>query len=89
MLQRPSTCSLCPTLYDFAPTFVCVASRYSAVDAGMLALRAVVMARKEPRKLMVQPHLQPGTDGVELNAEYVRGTVSTTRKEQHAQLAQF
>jgi len=55
----------------------------------MLALRAVVMARKEPRKLMVQPHLQPGTDGVELNAEYVRGTISTTRKEQHAQLAQF
>ena len=31
--------------------------RYSEVDREMTALRAIVMARKEPRKLLVQPHL--------------------------------
>ena len=31
--------------------------KYSAVPAEMLAMREVVMARKEPRKLLVQPHL--------------------------------
>ena len=31
--------------------------KYSAVSSAMIAVREVVMARKEPRKLLVQPHL--------------------------------
>lgn len=38
-------------------------ARYSEVPDDMLALRAVVMARKEPRKLMVQPHMQLADGG--------------------------
>jgi dipeptidyl-peptidase III len=45
-------------------------SSYAAVDAEMLELRAVVMARKEPRKLLVQPHLRPGPGGDETLAQY-------------------
>ena len=30
---------------------------YSEVPDDMLELRAIVMARKEPRKLLVQPHM--------------------------------
>ena len=37
--------------------------RYSAVSPSMLAVRAVVMARKEPRKLLVQPHLHRDAAG--------------------------
>ena len=37
--------------------------RYSAVSPAMLETRAVVLQRKEPRKLMVQPHLRSGTGG--------------------------
>ena len=37
--------------------------RYSSVDEGMAEIREIVMARKEPRKLLVQPHLQKGIDG--------------------------
>jgi len=44
-------------------------SEYSKVPEEMLELRKIVMARKEPRKLMVQPHLCLGSDGgVELKA---------------------
>ena len=32
--------------------------RYSNVSADMSAARAIVMARKEPRQLLVQPHLK-------------------------------
>merc|ERR1711865_951810 len=32
---------------------------YSEVPADMAELRAIVMARKEPRKIMVQGHMQP------------------------------
>jgi dipeptidyl-peptidase-3 len=32
--------------------------RYSTVSDEMVGVRAVVMARKEPRKLLVQPHLR-------------------------------
>jgi hypothetical protein len=31
---------------------------YSEVPAEMLKRRAVVMARKEPRSLLIQPHMQ-------------------------------
>mmetsp|Transcript_25207 Transcript_25207/g.30994 ORF Transcript_25207/g.30994 Transcript_25207/m.30994 type:complete len:791 (-) Transcript_25207:719-3091(-) len=37
--------------------------RYSIVTPAMSAARAIVMARKEARKLMVQPHLEEGPDG--------------------------
>merc|ERR1712217_662065 len=40
--------------------------KYSEVPEEMLALRAIVMARKEPRKLMVQPCLAAAGDDVEL-----------------------
>lgn len=33
-------------------------NKYSEVSAEMLARREIVMARKEPRKLLVQPHLE-------------------------------
>jgi len=36
---------------------------YSEVDVGMSELRAIVMARKEPRKIMVQGHMQAKADG--------------------------
>ena len=36
---------------------------YSEVPAEMLELRKVVMARKEPRKLLVQPHMRLADDG--------------------------
>ena len=36
---------------------------YSEVTAEMLALREVVMARKEPRKLLVQPHMYADAQG--------------------------
>ena len=42
---------------------------YSSVPPEMVALRDIVMARKEPRKLLVQPHMSPssaGSGGVEL-----------------------
>lgn len=35
---------------------------YSTVSAGMLKVREIVMARKEPRKLLVQPHLYQKSD---------------------------
>jgi len=38
-------------------------SKYSAVPEEMLARRAIVMARKEPRKLLVQPHLKVDSRG--------------------------
>ena len=42
-------------------------SRYAEVPAEMAALREVVMARKEPRKLLVQPHMHAdGAGGVAL-----------------------
>merc|ERR1719491_1122736 len=31
--------------------------KYSAVDEEMASIREIVMARKEPRKLLVQPHM--------------------------------
>ena len=41
--------------------------KYSAVDDAMVGVRGVVMARKEPRKLLVQPHLhQLGTSSIGL-----------------------
>ena len=44
-------------------------AKYSAVDDAMLGIRSVVMARKEPRKLLVQPVLQPDGDaGVALRS---------------------
>lgn len=36
---------------------------YSEVPADMLELRDIVMARKEPRKIMVQGHMQAKADG--------------------------
>ena len=42
---------------------------YAAVPDEMAALREIVMARKEPRKLMVQPHLKRRADGAP-GAEY-------------------
>merc|ERR1712232_1423589 len=38
--------------------------RYSKVSSEMSELRAIVMARKEPRKLLVQPHLAKEGDEV-------------------------
>jgi len=37
--------------------------KYSAVPPEMAELREIVMARKEPRKLLIQPHLHLGEDG--------------------------
>jgi len=37
--------------------------KYSTVPDAMVELRSIVMARKEPRKLLVQPHLSKGADG--------------------------
>ena len=37
--------------------------RYSSVPPEMAELREIVMARKEPRKLLVQPHLAAAADG--------------------------
>jgi dipeptidyl-peptidase-3 len=37
--------------------------KYSAVGGEMAAARAIVMARKEPRKLLVQPHLKLNAAG--------------------------
>lgn len=37
--------------------------KYSAVSGEMAAARAIVMARKEPRKLLVQPHLKLNAKG--------------------------
>eukprot|EP00656_Telonema_subtile_P015366 TRINITY_DN18030_c0_g1_i2.p1 TRINITY_DN18030_c0_g1~~TRINITY_DN18030_c0_g1_i2.p1 ORF type:complete len:177 (-),score=41.46 TRINITY_DN18030_c0_g1_i2:328-858(-) len=39
---------------------------YSEVPAEMLSLREIVMARKEPRKLLVQPHLKLEADALVL-----------------------
>lgn len=39
---------------------------YSEVTPEMLLLREIVMARKEPRKLLVQPHLKDNGNSVEL-----------------------
>jgi dipeptidyl-peptidase-3 len=36
---------------------------YSEVPADMAEIRSIVMARKEPRKLLVQGHMQPTADG--------------------------
>ena len=36
---------------------------YSAVPPEMVALREIVMARKESRKLLVQPHIEPDGQG--------------------------
>merc|ERR1712228_937390 len=36
---------------------------YSQVPADMAALRKIVMARKEPRKLLVQPHMADAGKG--------------------------
>jgi len=38
-------------------------NKYSEVPADMLELRAIVMARKEPRKLLVQPNMSLAPDG--------------------------
>jgi dipeptidyl-peptidase-3 len=38
-------------------------STYSEVPEDMAALRTIVMARKEPRKLLVQPHMSMADDG--------------------------
>ena len=38
-------------------------NRLAAVPEDMIALRDIVMARKEPRKLLVQPHLYTQPDG--------------------------
>ena len=36
---------------------------YSVVPEGMRKLREIVMARKEPRKLLIQPHMKKEEDG--------------------------
>eukprot|EP00930_Biecheleria_cincta_P024341 TRINITY_DN17432_c0_g1_i1.p1 TRINITY_DN17432_c0_g1~~TRINITY_DN17432_c0_g1_i1.p1 ORF type:complete len:776 (-),score=144.53 TRINITY_DN17432_c0_g1_i1:259-2586(-) len=43
---------------------------YSEVPSDMAQLRAIVMARKEPRKLLVQPHMEMGSDGKVAFCEY-------------------
>jgi dipeptidyl-peptidase-3 len=37
--------------------------KYSAVPADLAEIREIVMARKEPRKLLVQPHLEADASG--------------------------
>ena len=39
---------------------------YSEVPEQMIALREIVMARKEPRKLLIQPHMHASAEKVEL-----------------------
>jgi len=50
------------SLGDFAAGS-CMYGSYSQVPEDMLALRKVVMARKEPRKLLVQPHVHATGEG--------------------------
>lgn len=38
-------------------------TKYSTPDSEMTAFRAIVMARKEPRKIMVQPCMEASADG--------------------------
>ena len=40
------------------PAATALYEHYSEVGPGMAEIRSIVMARKEPRKLLVQPHLQ-------------------------------
>ena len=45
-------------------------NKYSEVDAEWATIREVVMARKEPRKLLVQPHLHATPDGKVVLAQF-------------------
>jgi len=50
------------SLGDF-PSGEAMFAKYSAVNPAMIEIRDIVMARKEPRKLLVQPHLTADTRG--------------------------
>mmetsp|Transcript_39801 Transcript_39801/g.58144 ORF Transcript_39801/g.58144 Transcript_39801/m.58144 type:complete len:457 (-) Transcript_39801:64-1434(-) len=52
---------------------------YSEVPEDMLKLRAIVMARKEPRKLLVQPHMSMTENGCQITeyAESPEGMIES------------